>query len=154
MIVIIDADHLKKYKTKSVNNKDNYEHRVVMEKYLGRPLLSTEVVHHKNRNRQDNRIENLQLCSSHAEHRKIHAEEDCIAAGYDPNYYKWCSYHSQYELKQTFGKHKSRCSLGTKEFKKHKEYKSLFTWKSKMNQQFRRAQKKGICSPLKEGSCP
>jgi hypothetical protein len=28
------------------------------------------------------------------------------------------------------------------------------TWKSKMNQQFRRAQKKGICSPLKEGSCP
>lgn len=44
------------------------QHRLVMEAHLGRYLLPTESVHHKNEVRSDNRLSNLQLFASHAEH--------------------------------------------------------------------------------------
>lgn len=47
-----------------------HEHRLVMEKHIGRLLKREEVVHHIDDNRANNDITNLQLFKNNAEHLK------------------------------------------------------------------------------------
>jgi hypothetical protein len=49
-------------------------HRIAVENHLGRLLLSTEVVHHKDKNRFNNNIENLELLTKD-EHNLLHGKE-------------------------------------------------------------------------------
>lgn len=48
------------------------EHRLIMERYLQRQLQDGEVVHHRNHDKSDNRIENLELMTN-VEHSRQHS---------------------------------------------------------------------------------
>lgn len=55
-------------------NKRGYvaEHRLLIEESLGRFLKEDEVVHHKDRKRANNDINNLEIKTNHSEHMKDH----------------------------------------------------------------------------------
>jgi hypothetical protein len=55
----------------NARGKRQYTHRIIMELNVGRKLTTSELVHHKNGNIKDNRIENLEIISR-AEHAKLH----------------------------------------------------------------------------------
>lgn len=64
------AEH-KGYRWIRIKDEWVLEHRWIMEQYLGRKLAPHEHVHHRNNQRNDNRIENLKVVTR-AEHTREH----------------------------------------------------------------------------------
>ena len=73
------------------NNGYVLEHRIVMEKHIGRFLKEEEHVHHLDFNKQNNKIGNLHLFRNNADHGKYHKFlRDCVfeALGYEKDLVK------------------------------------------------------------------
>lgn len=69
---IVDYDGYILVKVVDHPHKDRHgyvrEHRLVMEQHLGRYLLPSEVVHHRDGNKQNNALDNLEMFGSNAKH--------------------------------------------------------------------------------------
>jgi len=168
MICLVDADLVAKikhswidangYPTMSTGKQTQKSvHRFVVEQALGRKLKRTEVVHHIDGNKLNNKRNNLVVCTDKY-HKLLHARQDVLADGYHPDKHHYCTACKMYHIHEDFPKNKNSwnglhnmCKTTTNAARRGMGY-SKFEWRDSMNQQYRRANQKGLVSSLtKEG---
>jgi hypothetical protein len=68
-----------------VNGARKFDHVLIAERALGKPLPTGAVVHHWDEDRTNNAPENLLICPDRAYHNLIHARMSAMAATGDPS---------------------------------------------------------------------
>lgn len=71
----------KGYRQIKIDGKNKREHRHVVELHLGRALLRSEDVHHIDKNKLNNAIDNLEILP-HGKHATLHNNKRVYKKGY------------------------------------------------------------------------
>lgn len=108
-VLIMQSDH-----PRANNVGYVFEHVLIAEKALEKPLPPGAEVHHFNENTGDNRNKNLVICQDHAYHMLLHSRQRAFKACGNPNY-RPCRICKQYDDpanlyygdNATYGYHKS-----------------------------------------------
>ena len=61
------------YKMTYKNGANIREHRAVMEKHIGRSLRTDEIIHHKDGNKRNNAVSNLEIVTR-SNHARLHSD--------------------------------------------------------------------------------
>jgi hypothetical protein len=105
----------RKYLWKGKERRLIHMSRIIMEEKIGRKLNSKEIVHHINKNKSDDRIENLELISWE-EHSKLHNLER------NPNWKKeFKNYQREYNKKYYKRKRADICEQKKEYYRKNKD---------------------------------
>jgi hypothetical protein len=97
----IDSHIMVKAKDHPMANKSGYvpEHRLFVEKHLGRYLKRTDQVHHINLIKNDNDLSNLVVFKNSSEHFKAHGSlNKCVAKLIDKNVLMFNRETNEYEV--------------------------------------------------------
>ena len=103
----------KYYEMSSKHGKNIRKHRLVIAEHLGRELSSDELVHHKDGDKRNNRLENLEILSR-SEHVKVHGP---IGERRKKKVYQYnlagqfiCEWDSAVSIQRQLGFHRSNIS--------------------------------------------
>ena len=123
-----------------------YLHRVMAELYSGKQLQKSEIVHHINYNKQDNRRCNLMVLANQKDHKILHAITDAKKLGVSILTEWHCKACDQVKSRESFSnndtywnKVHNKCKSCVSTYKKEKGLNlDKFNARARLSQQYRR----------------